>query len=57
MNHAKKLGHTSVIAQNMSPSLGLYKRLGFEQVGGLPLYMWNTEHYQQDIDVRTCLVL
>ena len=57
MNIAKKLGYTSIIAQNMTPSLGLYKRLGFEQVGGLPLYMWNTEHYNQDVNVRSCLVL
>ncbi len=45
MNTAKKLGYTSIVAHNMTPSLGLCKRLGFEQVGGLPLYMWDTEHY------------
>ena len=39
MNIAKNLGHTSVIAQNMTLSLRLYKRLGFEQLGGLPLYL------------------
>lgn len=42
MNIAKKLGYTSIVAQNLTPSLGLYKRLGFEQMGELPLYMWNT---------------
>jgi ribosomal protein S18 acetylase RimI-like enzyme len=57
MNIAKELGYTSIIAQNMTPSLGLYKRLGFKQQGELPLYMWNTAHYTQDVNVRSCLVL
>lgn len=57
MNTAKNLGYMSIIAHNLTPSLNLYKRLGFEQVGGLPLYMWDTEHYQRDVDVRSCLVL
>ncbi len=39
MNIAKELGHKTVIAQNMTPSLSLYKRLGFEQLGGLPLFL------------------
>lgn len=57
MNIAKELGYTSIIAQNMTPSLGLYKRLDFKQMGELPLYIWNTEHYNQGVDVRSCLVL
>ena len=57
MNTAKNLGHTSIIAHNMTPSLNLYKRLGFEQTGGLPLYMWDTAHYSQDTSVSSCLVL
>ncbi len=39
MNIAKNLGYTSVIAQNMTPALGLYKRLRFTQLGGFPLYL------------------
>ncbi len=39
MNYAKELGYQDIISQNMTPSLNLYKRLGFEQLGGLPLYI------------------
>ena len=39
MNYAKELGYLNIISQNMITSLNLYKRLGFEQMGGLPLYI------------------
>lgn len=39
MNYAKELGYKDIISQNNTTSLNLYKRLGFEQKGGLPLYI------------------
>lgn len=39
INCAKSLGYKDIISQNMATSLNLYKRLGFEQKGGLPLYI------------------
>lgn len=48
MNYAKQRSHSSIIVQNMTPSLNLYKRLGFKQLDGLPLYMWNTPQPQMD---------
>ncbi len=45
MNIAKELGCKTVIAQNMTPSLNLYKNLGFEQMGGLPLYLCDKQFF------------
>jgi len=39
MDYAKQLGFSSIVAQNMTPSVRMYQRLGFAQVGGLPLYI------------------
>ena len=39
INCAKSLGYKDIISQNMTTSLNLYKHLGFEQMGGLPLYI------------------
>lgn len=40
MNFAKQKGFKSIYAQNMTPSIGYYQKIGFKPVGALPLYVW-----------------
>jgi hypothetical protein len=43
MNFIKNKGFNSVCAQNMTPSAGYYKDIGFKSVGELPLYIFTGE--------------
>lgn len=41
MNYIKQQGFKSIIAQNLSPSISYYQKIGFKPIGSLPLYLYS----------------
>ncbi len=42
MNYIKEKGCKNAYVQNMPTSISYYQRLGFQPIGSLPLYIWET---------------
>ena len=44
IDYAEQKGYNSIIAQNLTPSQSLFKKIGFKSMGSLPLYIYSKDN-------------